>query len=106
MGGDARSLGAKSRGSRYRVLADRYRNGEADSDVRVYAAGGYHYPGKNIEQLLVEMQRCLDLGYRTVKIKIGGASLAAQGLMPLHLARAVIAEASEESALTRFGTRL
>jgi L-alanine-DL-glutamate epimerase-like enolase superfamily enzyme len=60
----------------YRVLADRYRGGEADSDVWVYAAGGYYYPGKDIEQLVAEMQRYLDLGYRTVKIKIGGATLA------------------------------
>jgi L-alanine-DL-glutamate epimerase-like enolase superfamily enzyme len=60
----------------YRLLADRYRDGEADSDVWVYAAGGYYYPGKDIEQLVVEMQRYLDLGYRTVKIKIGGATLA------------------------------
>jgi len=60
----------------YRVLADRYRGGEADSDVWVYAAGGYYYPGKDVEQLGAEMQRYLDLGYRTVKIKIGGATLA------------------------------
>jgi D(-)-tartrate dehydratase len=60
----------------YRLLADRYRGGEADSDVWVYAAGGYYYPGKDIEQLVAEMKRYLDLGYRTVKIKIGGATLA------------------------------
>jgi L-alanine-DL-glutamate epimerase-like enolase superfamily enzyme len=60
----------------YRVLADRYRGGEVDADVWVYAAGGYYYPGKDVEQLVAEMKRYLDLGYRTVKIKIGGATLA------------------------------
>ncbi len=29
----------------WRLLADRYRDGRADPDVRVYAAGGYHRPG-------------------------------------------------------------
>ncbi len=59
----------------YRLLAERYRGGEAGPDVWVYAAGGYYYPGKDIPQLVAEMRRYLDLGFRTVKIKIGGASL-------------------------------
>ncbi len=59
----------------YRVLADRYRNGAADSDVYVYAAGGYYYPGKEITALQDEIRGYLDLGYGTVKIKIGGALL-------------------------------
>ncbi len=57
----------------YRVLADRYRNGEADARVSVYAAGGYYYPGKDVSALTDEMRSYLDLGYTTVKIKIGGA---------------------------------
>ncbi|MBL8213245.1 MAG: hypothetical protein JNK87_21180 [Bryobacterales bacterium] len=60
----------------YRVFADRYNSGAYDEKVYVYAAGGYYYPGKDIEGLLDEMQRYLDLGYSTVKIKIGGAPLA------------------------------
>lgn len=60
----------------YRVLADRYREGRFDREVYVYAAGGYYYPGKEIEGLLAEMRSYLDLGYSTVKIKIGGAPLA------------------------------
>ena len=60
----------------YRVLADRYHDGAADEEVYVYAAGGYYYPGKEIEGLVAEMQSYLDLGYSTVKIKIGGAPLA------------------------------
>jgi L-alanine-DL-glutamate epimerase-like enolase superfamily enzyme len=60
----------------YRVLADRYRNGEADERVWVYAAGGYYQPGKDVRELQDEMRWYLSLGYTTVKIKIGGASLA------------------------------
>lgn len=60
----------------HRLLADRYRGGEADDKVFVYAAGGYYYPGKDVEQLQDEMRSYLDLGYGVVKMKIGGASLA------------------------------
>ncbi len=59
----------------YRVLAKRYRNGETDNRVSVYAAGGYYYPGKDVSALTDEMRSYLDLGYITVKIKIGGAPL-------------------------------
>src|SRR5262249_20273861 len=58
------------------LLAERYRNGKADETAYVYAAGGYYYPGKDISALQDEMRSYLDLGYLTVKIKIGGASLA------------------------------
>ncbi|MDB5561566.1 MAG: mandelate racemase/muconate lactonizing enzyme family protein [Hyphomicrobiales bacterium] len=60
----------------YRVLADRYRNGVADEKVWVYAAGGYYYPGKDHSKLQAEMRGYLDRGYKVVKMKIGGASLA------------------------------
>lgn len=59
----------------YRVLADRYRQGECDEQVFVYAAGGYYYPSKNVKALQDEMRRYLNLGYTVVKMKIGGASL-------------------------------
>ncbi len=59
----------------YRLLAERYRNGKADDEVFVYAAGGYYYPGKDVEKLKDEMQSYLDMGYSVVKMKIGGASL-------------------------------
>src|SRR5215204_4864268 len=59
----------------YRVLADRYRNGEADDRVWVYAAGGYYEPGKDLEALQDEMRGYLAMGYTTLKMKIGGASL-------------------------------
>jgi L-alanine-DL-glutamate epimerase-like enolase superfamily enzyme len=60
----------------WRVLAERYNNGAADETAWVYAAGGYYYPGKDVEQLQGEMRRYLDLGYDTVKMKIGGVPLA------------------------------
>ncbi|HZA93308.1 MAG TPA: mandelate racemase/muconate lactonizing enzyme family protein [Gemmatimonadales bacterium] len=59
----------------YRVLADRYRNGEADDKVWVYAAGGYYEPGKDLAALQAEMRGYLAMGYTTVKVKIGGAPL-------------------------------
>ncbi|UMA66842.1 mandelate racemase (plasmid) [Roseivivax marinus] len=60
----------------YRILADRYREGEADPDVAVYAAGGYYAAGDPIETLRAELSDYIDAGYRAVKIKIGGAELA------------------------------
>ncbi len=59
----------------FRLLAERY-GGTADPRVFVYAAGGYYYPGKDIELLRQEMQSYLDRGYSVVKMKIGGAALA------------------------------
>ena len=60
----------------YRVLADRYGDGQVDGSVPVYAAGGYYYPGKDVSALKEEMRSYLDAGYTTVKMKIGGATLA------------------------------
>jgi len=60
----------------WQLLADRYNGGVADDAAWVYAAGGYYYPGKDVEQLSAEMRHYLDLGYRHVKMKIGGVALA------------------------------
>jgi L-alanine-DL-glutamate epimerase-like enolase superfamily enzyme len=60
----------------YRLLAERYNEGQADEKVFVYAAGGYYYPGKNVTALQDEMRKYVDLGYSVVKLKIGGESLA------------------------------
>ena len=60
----------------YRLLAERYRGGTVDLRVFVYAAGGYYYPGKDLEALQNEMRGYLDLGYSVVKMKIGGAPLS------------------------------
>src|SRR5271154_2637861 len=59
----------------YRLLAERY-GAEADPRVFVYAAGGYYYPGKNLEALRTEMRGYLGRGYTVVKMKIGGADIA------------------------------
>jgi L-alanine-DL-glutamate epimerase-like enolase superfamily enzyme len=59
----------------FRLLAERY-GGAADPRVFVYAAGGYYYPGKDIELLKQEMQSYFDRGYSVVKMKIGGVPLA------------------------------
>jgi L-alanine-DL-glutamate epimerase-like enolase superfamily enzyme len=60
----------------YRLLAERYNGGKADDKVFVYAAGGYYYPGKDLTALQDEMKKYLDMGYRVVKMKIGGESIA------------------------------
>jgi L-alanine-DL-glutamate epimerase-like enolase superfamily enzyme len=60
----------------YRLLADRYRGGEVDERVFVYAAGGYYQPGKDLRALQDEMRGYLDMGYSLVKMKIGGDSLS------------------------------
>jgi L-alanine-DL-glutamate epimerase-like enolase superfamily enzyme len=60
----------------YRYLAERYGDGTSDDSVFVYAAGGYYAPGKGVAELQDEMRGFLDQGYRVVKMKIGGASIA------------------------------
>jgi D(-)-tartrate dehydratase len=61
----------------WRLLANRYNDGKADESAWVYAAGGYYYPDEDIASLQAEMRGYLDRGYSTVKMKIGGAGLAA-----------------------------
>ncbi len=60
----------------WRLLADRYNDGNADDSAWVYAAGGYYYPGEDVKSLTEEMRGYLGRGYSTVKMKIGGADLA------------------------------
>jgi len=60
----------------WRLLADRYNGGQADAAAWVYAAGGYYYPGKDLDALQDEMRGYRDLGYRAVKMKVGGVPLA------------------------------
>src|SRR6202158_1395720 len=54
----------------FRLLAERHQR-KAEPRVFVYAAGGYYYPGKGVEQLRAEMRSYLDRGYTVVKMKIG-----------------------------------
>src|ERR1700722_8093303 len=52
----------------FRLLAERHGR-QADPRVFVYAAGGYYYPGKGIEQLRAEMRSSVARGYTVVKMK-------------------------------------
>jgi L-alanine-DL-glutamate epimerase-like enolase superfamily enzyme len=58
----------------FRLLSERYGH-PANPRVFVYAAGGYYYPGKNLDALRAEMRGYLERGYSVVKMKIGGASM-------------------------------
>ncbi len=60
----------------FQLLAERYGDGKPNRRVFVYAAGGYYYPGKDLEALKDEERKYLDLGYSVVKQKIAGASLS------------------------------
>ncbi|MEC5290544.1 mandelate racemase/muconate lactonizing enzyme family protein [Aurantimonas sp. C2-6-R+9] len=75
----------------YRLLADRYRGGEADDSVWVYAAGGYYHPGKEVEGLKDEMRSYRDRGYTVCKMKIGLAPLN-EDLKRVEAALAVVGE--------------
>jgi L-alanine-DL-glutamate epimerase-like enolase superfamily enzyme len=59
----------------YRLLAERYSDTEPKNTTFVYAAGGYYYPGKDLDALKREMAGYLDKGYSVVKMKIGGEPL-------------------------------
>lgn len=58
----------------FRLLAQRHQR-EANPRVFVYAAGGYYAPDKSPKVLQTEMRGYVDLGYRVVKMKIGGAAI-------------------------------
>jgi L-alanine-DL-glutamate epimerase-like enolase superfamily enzyme len=79
----------------YRLLAERYRGGEVDDAVFVYAAGGYYQPDKTLQALQDEMRRYLNLGYTMVKMKIGGVPLAED----LRRIEAVLAVVGDGQAL-------
>ena len=59
----------------YRVLGERFREGRYDDTVKVYAAGGYYYPGDSLGTLKDELQRYLDMGFAETKMKIGGVGI-------------------------------
>jgi D(-)-tartrate dehydratase len=75
----------------YRLLAERFGDGAPDDRVWVYAAGGYYYPGKDLSSLQDEMRGYLDRGYATVKMKIGGASIA-EDLKRIEAVLAIVGE--------------
>ena len=59
-----------------RLLADRFNTEPPDEKIFVYAAGGYYYPGKGLDELRKEMEGYLARGYRNVKMKIGAVPLS------------------------------
>ncbi len=60
----------------WKLLSDRHNGGQYDDKAWVYAAGGYYYPGKDLEALQDEMKHYIGLGYSCVKMKVGGVPLA------------------------------
>ena len=75
----------------YQLLADRYRAGEVDETVSIYAAGGYYHPGKGLQGLKDEMKSYLDRGYTAVKMKVGGVPLG-EDLKRIEAVIAVVGE--------------
>src|SRR5262249_11024854 len=75
----------------YRMLAERFGDGEVDRGVFVYAAGGYYYPGKDHRALQDEIRGYLDRRFTVVKMKIGGASLS-EDLRRIEAVLAVLEE--------------
>jgi len=59
----------------YQLLTERFGKGNNNPKVYVYAAGGYYYPGKDVQLLQEEFRRYLDMGFTDCKMKIGGVSL-------------------------------
>lgn len=57
------------------VAIARHCGRDADTRIRVYAAGGYYYPGEDVNGLRGEIDRHVSRGFDRFKIKIGGASL-------------------------------
>ena len=60
----------------YVVLAKQFNQGTIPTQVPCYVGGGWYAPGKGIPELQAEIKKRMDEGYRTMKIKVGGAPLA------------------------------
>ena len=57
------------------LLAERFNGGVRDEKVYTYGAGGYYYAEDSEQRLEDELRSYVDLGFRDVKMKIGGADL-------------------------------
>lgn len=80
-----------------RLLAERFGQGAPEKDVFVYAAGGYYYPGKDVEELCREMTGYFDQGYSVVKMKIGAEPLG-KDLERIEAVLKLIAEHTDASS--------
>ena len=58
------------------VLADIYNGGQVRKQIPCYVGGGWYAPNKGIPELQDEIRNRLAHGYTTMKIKVGGASVA------------------------------
>ena len=58
------------------VIAKIYNKNNRLHKIPCYVGGGWYEPGKGIPELLDEIRSRLAQGYRTMKIKVGGASIA------------------------------
>ncbi len=58
------------------VLADLYNGGQVRKQIPCYVGGGWYAPNKGIPELQDEIRNRLAQGYTTMKIKVGGASVA------------------------------
>jgi len=59
----------------WQLLSERLGRPTVKPSVRVYAGGGYRYPGNDISRLADEMRAFVDLGFTHAKIKIGADEL-------------------------------
>jgi L-alanine-DL-glutamate epimerase-like enolase superfamily enzyme len=59
----------------HRVLAEKYNRGRSPKRVPCYVGGGWYEPGKGLAALQDEIRSRLDEGYRSMKIKVGGAPI-------------------------------
>ena len=60
----------------YVVLAKEFNQGNIPTQVTCYVGGGWYAPGKGIPELQAEIKKRMDEGYKTMKVKVGGAPLA------------------------------
>lgn len=58
------------------LIAKKYNKNKYLTKVPCYVGGGWYAPGKGIPELLAEIREKFDQGYRTMKIKVGGMSIA------------------------------
>lgn len=77
----------------YQLAAERYRGGRIADQIECYVGGGWYSPGKSVDDLRDEVKKYLDMGYRTVKIKVGGLPLA-DDLKRVDAALAVVGDPS------------
>jgi L-alanine-DL-glutamate epimerase-like enolase superfamily enzyme len=71
-------LAAKAAGlPLWRLLAERHGGAGASSRIAVYASGGHYRAANDVEGLCEDLRRATGQGHTRFKIKIGGASIAA-----------------------------